>query len=93
MYIFVSNLTKPKPNQTKPNMFKSPRKVSNLPKLGWVWMSLVDFIRFDTFLGLLEHVLVWVWLGLVKFCKVFDIFLGLLEHVLVWVWLGLVRFG
>ena len=55
-------------------------------------MGLVGFVRFDTFLGLLEHVLVWVWLGLVQFCKVFDIFLGLLEHVLVWVWLGLVRF-
>ena len=63
---------------------------------GWVWLS---FVRFDTFLGLLEHVWsgfgwVWlsmVWLAWVKFCQVFDTFLGLLERVLFWVWLGLVR--
>ena len=50
---------------------------------GWVCLGLVrfwsSFGRFDTFLGLLEHVLVWVWLGLVRFWLSFgrfDTFLG-----------------
>ena len=36
----------------------------------WVWLGLVGFVRFSTFLGLLEHVwsgFGWVWLGLVGF--------------------------
>ena len=63
---------------------------------GWVWLGLVKFCKvFDTFIGLLEHVLVWVWLGLVRLWLSFgrfNTFLGHLEHVLVWVWLGLVKF-
>ena len=52
---------------------------------------MVCFVRFDSFLGLIEHVLVWVWLGLVQFCKVFGIFLSRTFRTCSG--LGLVGFG